>query len=220
MLSKYFERKTKTKKFDDDLLWSMGEIKDKKVLLYGAGGTGKSTSIKALVNEYAKYGLRIIQINKDQFVKINDIVSLIKNRNYKFIFFMDDLSFEDFEVEYKYFKAIIEGGLEQRPNHVLIYATSNRRHLIKEKFSDRSDDDVNSYDTRQETLSLVSRFGLSIYFPSPDHQEYLNLVKEIAERENISYTKDLENKAINWAMRSTGKSGRTAQQFIDFIKNS
>ena len=162
-------------------------IKGKKannVLLYGDSGTGKSTSIKAILNEYYKDGLRMIEIYKHQFKDISDVIAQIKNRNYKYILYMDDLSFEEFEIEYKYLKAIIEGGLETKPDNVLIYATSNRRHLIRETWGERrqSVDDVHGGDSMQEKLSLASRFGESIYYGAPDQKEYRIIVKELAKR--------------------------------------
>ncbi len=134
-------------------------------LLYGDAGTGKSSSIKGIANEYYEKGLRIIEVYKHQFQDLNEVISQIKNRNYRFIIYMDDLSFEDFEIEYKYLKAVIEGGLEKKPENVLIYATSNRRHLVREKFSDKEDrrDDLHAGDTVQEKLSLAYRFGVTIY---------------------------------------------------------
>ena len=137
-------------------------------LLFGDAGTGKSSSIKAILNQYYDRGLRIIEVYKHQFQDLNDVIAQIKNRQYKFIIYMDDLSFEDFEIEYKYLKAVIEGGLERKPDNILIYATSNRRHLVRERFSDKEDrnDDLHTNDTVQEKLSLVSRFGVTIYFGS------------------------------------------------------
>ena len=190
------------------------------VLLYGDGGTGKSSSIKALMCEYAEKGLRIIEVFKHQFTSISQLIAKIKDRNYRFVLYLDDLSFEEFEIEYKYFKAIIEGGLECRPSNVLIYATSNRRHLIKENFSDRSDmrvddDEVHRSDTLAEKLSLVARFGLTIYYPSPDQQQYLDIVRSLAARKGIDMPDDeLCRRALQWQMRGSGKSGRTAAQFI------
>ena len=144
-------------------------------LLFGDAGTGKSSSIKAIINQYYDKGLRMIEIYKHQFGDLQSVIAQIKNRNYKFIIYMDDLSFEEFEIEYKYLKAVIEGGLEKKPQNVLIYATSNRRHLIRENFSDKEEvrEDMHTSDTVQEKLSLVYRFGVSIYFcllytsPSP-----------------------------------------------------
>ena len=133
-------------------------------LLFGDAGTGKSSSIKAILNQYYDRGLRIIEIYKHQFRDLNNIIGQIKNRNYRFIIYMDDLSFEEFETEYKYLKAVIEGGLEKKPDNILIYATSNRRHLIRENYSDKEDIrvDMHTSDTVQEKLSLVSRFGVTI----------------------------------------------------------
>ena len=157
-------------------------------LLFGDAGTGKSSSIKGILNRYYDKGLRIIEIYKHQFKDLNDVISQIKNRNYKFIIYMDDLSFEEFEIEYKYLKAVIEGGLEKKPNNVLIYATSNRRHLIKESFKDKADrdEDLHTNDTVQEKLSLYARFGVTIFFSAPDKKEFQNIVKTLAERHNIT----------------------------------
>ena len=190
-------------------------------LLYGDAGTGKSTSIKALINEYYDQGLRMIEIYKHEFKDLSAVISGIKNRNYRFIIYMDDLSFEDFEIEYKYLKAVIEGGLESRPDNVLIYATSNRRHLIKETWNDSHDMDLEKHhsDTVEEKLSLVARFGISIYFPTPAQREYFNIVKELAARyPEIDLTEDeLIAQANKWEMTHGGMAGRTAQQFIDYL---
>lgn len=190
-------------------------------LLYGDAGTGKSTSIKALINEYYDQGLRMIEIYKHEFKDLSAVISGIKNRNYRFIIYMDDLSFEDFEIEYKYLKAVIEGGLESRPDNVLIYATSNRRHLIKETWNDSHDMDLEKHhsDTVEEKLSLVARFGISIYFPTPAQREYFNIVKELAARyPEITLTEEeLMDQANKWEMTHGGMSGRTAQQFVDYL---
>lgn len=189
-------------------------------LLYGDAGTGKSSSIKAILNQYYDDGLRIIEIYKHQLRDINDVIAQIKHRNYKFIIYMDDLSFEDFEVEYKYLKAVIEGGLEKKPQNVLIYATSNRRHLIKEDFSDRDgwSGDVHKTDTMQEKLSLASRFGVTIYFGSPDKKEFAAIVKSLAERNGVHMEEQqLLQEATRWELNHGGLSGRTAQQFIDYL---
>ncbi len=189
-------------------------------LLYGDAGTGKSTSIKALMNEYFQQGLRVIEIYKHDFSMLNSVIASIKHRDYKFILFMDDLSFEDFEIEYKYLKAVIEGGLEKRPSNVLIYATSNRRHLIKESFKDKGeilDDDLHKNDTVQEKLSLSNRFGVQVYFPSPAMKEFERIVLELARRENIADDEQtILEKARQYELRTGGLSGRTARQFIDF----
>lgn len=189
-------------------------------LLYGDAGTGKSTCIKALANEYYSKGLRIIEVYKHQFQDLNEVVAQIKNRNYKFIIYMDDLSFEEFEIEYKYLKAVIEGGLEKKPDNVLIYATSNRRHLIRENFRDREerDEDLHINDTVQEKLSLSSRFGVTIYFGSPDMKQFQEIVRRLAEKEEIEIPEqELLAKANQWELSHGGLSGRTAQQFIDHI---
>lgn len=193
--------------------------KANNVLLYGDMGTGKSSTIKALINEFYHDGLRVIELYKHQFLHISDILSKIALRNYKYILYLDDLSFDDFEMEYKYLKAIIDGGLEVKPDNVLIYATSNRRHLIKEHYSDGNDidpmDELHKSDTKNEKLSLVARFGLSIYYPSPDQQEYLNIVRILAKKFNVAMdVNTLEKKALSWAMFNGIKSGRMAEQFI------
>lgn len=196
--------------------------KANNVLLYGDMGTGKSSTIKALINEYYDKGLRVIEIYKHQFMFISDIISQIASRNYKYVLYLDDLSFDDFEVEYKYFKAIIDGGLEVKPDNVLIYATSNRRHIIKENYSDgndrNADDELHKSDTKNEKLSLVARFGLSVYYPSPDQQEFLNIVHELAARAGINMPlEQLDKQALTWAMRNGAKSGRMAEQFVNTL---
>lgn len=189
-------------------------------LMYGEPGTGKSSSVKGIVNEYYDKGLRIIEVYKHQFQDLNDVISQIKNRNYKFIIYMDDLSFEEFEIEYKYLKAVIEGGLEKKPENVLIYATSNRRHLVREKFSDKEEreDDLHKGDTVAEKLSLVARFGVTIYFGSPDKKQFQMIVKMLAERYGIEMEEEkLLFEANKWELSHGGLSGRTAQQFIDYL---
>lgn len=197
--------------------------KANNALLFGDSGTGKSTTIKAIINEYYDRGLRMIEIYKHQFQDLSQVISLIKNRNYRFIIYMDDLSFEEFEIEYKYLKAVIEGGLEIRPDNVLIYATSNRRHLIKETWNDRNDMENNNgihrSDTIQEKLSLVNRFGVTISYSAPSQKEYFEIVKGIAEKEHITMDeKELCAEANKWELAHGGISGRTAQQFINYLK--
>ena len=191
-------------------------------LLFGDAGTGKSSSIKAITNEYYEKGLRIIEIYKHQFQDLNDVIAQIKNRNYKFIIYMDDLSFEDFEIEYKYLKAVIEGGLEKKPANVLIYATSNRRHLIKETWKDRGDVEIENgmhkSDTMQEKLSLASRFGVTIYFGKPSPKEFQEIVITLAKRYQLDMEeKELLAEANKWELSHGSISGRTAQQFIDYL---
>ena len=191
-------------------------------LLFGDAGTGKSSSIKAILNQYYDQGLRMIEVYKHQFQDLNDVIAQIKNRNYKFIIYMDDLSFEEFEIEYKYVKAVIEGGLEKKPDNILIYATSNRRHLVREKSSDKleimDDDDLHSSDTVQEKLSLVYRFGVRIYYGAPSKKEFQTIVKALAERNGIIMPEDeLLLEANKWELSHGGLTGRTAQQFIDHL---
>ena len=194
--------------------------KANNALLYGDSGTGKSTSIKAILNEYYKDGLRMIEVYKHQFKDISNVIAQIKNRNYKYILYMDDLSFEEFEIEYKYLKAVIEGGLERKPDNILIYATSNRRHLIRETFRDKTDRDeeLHTNDTVQEKLSLFSRFGVSIYFGGPSKKEFQKIVTTLAEKECIEMDEEeLLLQANKWELSHGGLSGRTAQQFIDYL---
>ncbi len=190
-------------------------------LLFGDAGTGKSSSVKAILNRYYDKGLRVIEIYKHQFHDINNVLAQVKNRNYKFIIFMDDLSFDDTEFEYKYLKAVIEGGLEKRPDNVLIYATSNRRHLIKESFADKEGrrfDDMHASDTVEEKLSLAARFGQSIYFVGPSKKEYDEIVRVLAKRNNINIEEsELLLLANKWELSHSGRSGRSAKQFIDHL---
>ena len=189
-------------------------------LLYGDAGTGKSTSIKAIANQYYDRGLRLIEIYKQQVCDLNDVIAQIKNRNYKFIIYMDDLSFEEFEIEYKYLKAVIEGGLEKKPDNVLIYATSNRRHLIRESFSDKEEvrEDMHTSDTVQEKLSLYARFGVTIYYGAPDKKEFQKIVTALAEKYQVRMEREeLLLEANKWELAHGGLSGRTAQQFINYL---
>ena len=196
--------------------------KANNVLLFGDSGTGKSTSIKAIVNEYYDQGLRMIEIYKHQFKDLSNVIAQIKNRNYRFIIYMDDLSFEEFEIEYKFLKAVIEGGVETKPENILIYATSNRRHLIKETWNDRSDvensNGMHRSDTMEEKLSLVNRFGGTINYSKPSQKEYFEIVFELARKAGIKMGEDeLKLEANKWELSHGGLSGRTAQQFIDYL---
>ena len=211
----------KKKLIDNTEAFVMGR-KSNNCLLFGDAGTGKSSSIKAILNQYYDQGLRMIEVYKHQFQDLNDVIAQIKNRNYKFIIYMDDLSFEEFEIEYKYLKAVIEGGLEKKPDNILIYATSNRRHLVREKSGDKlevaDDEDLHSSDTVQEKLSLVYRFGVRIYFGAPNKKEFQNIVTTLAERYGVTMpTEELLMKANAWELSHGGLTGRTAQQFIDHI---
>lgn len=196
--------------------------KANNVLLFGDSGTGKSTSIKAIVNEFYDQGLRMIEIYKHQFKDLSNVIASIKNRNYKFIIYMDDLSFEEFEIEYKFLKAVIEGGVETKPENILIYATSNRRHLIRETWNDRSDveqeEGMHRSDTMQEKLSLVNRFGVTICYSKPSQKEYFNIVIALARKAGVTMSDEaLCAEANKWELSHGGISGRTAQQFINYV---
>ena len=195
--------------------------KANNALLFGDSGTGKSTSIKAIVNEYYDQGLRMIEIYKHQFKDLSNVIASIKNRNYKFIIYMDDLSFEECEIEYKFLKAVIEGGVETKPDNILIYATSNRRHLIKETWNDRNDMESNNglhrSDTIEEKLSLVNRFGCQISYSKPSQKEFFDIVIGLARKNNVKMTdEELMAEANKWELSHGGISGRTAQQFINY----
>ncbi len=215
---------TQKKKLVDNTKAFVEGRKANNVLLYGDAGTGKSSSIKAIVNEFYGDGLRMIEIYKHQFQDLSNVIAAIKNRNYKFIIYMDDLSFEEFEIEYKFLKAVIEGGVETRPDNVLIYATSNRRHLIKESFSDRNDMEFGSgglhhSETMQEKLSLVSRFGVTINYQKPSQEEYFHIVVMLARRAGLAIPEEeLREGANKWELSHGGISGRTAQQYIYYLQ--
>lgn len=211
----------KKKLIDNTTAFVQGK-KANNVLLFGDSGTGKSTSIKAIVNAFYPQGLRMIEIYKHQFKDLSAVIARIKNRNYKFIIYMDDLSFEEFEVEYKFLKVVIEGGVETRPDNILIYATSNRRHLIKENWSDRDDiehdNGMHRSDTMEEKLSLVNRFGVTICYSKPSQKEYFRIVTELAKRAGIPMgEKELCAEANKWELSHGGISGRTAQQFVNYL---
>lgn len=186
------------------------------MLLYGDAGTGKSTCIKALLNRYFESGLRMIQVQKYQFVHLSRVIDEIRRRNYSFAIYMDDLSFEDFEVEYKYLKAAIEGGLEERPVNMLIFATSNRRHLIKETFNDREGGgDIHRDESIQEKISLSDRFGLQVRFGKPAQDEYFEMVLHLARLHGIEMDRQqLLDGARTFSVRHSGFSGRIAMQYI------
>ena len=196
--------------------------KANNVLLFGDSGTGKSTSIKAIVNQYYDDGLRMIEIYKHQFKYLSKIIAAIKNRNYRFIIYMDDLSFEEHEIEYKFLKAVIEGGVETKTDNILIYATSNRRHLIKETWNDRNDQDNSNdkhhSDTVEEKLSLVNRFGVTISYSKPSQKEFFNIVTELARKSGCTLSdEELCREANKWELSHGGISGRTATQFVNYI---
>lgn len=194
------------------------------VLLYGDSGTGKSTSIHALMHDYFEKGLRLVELTKTDRKLLPQVMASIKKRNYHFIIYLDDLSFEENESDYKELKAMLEGALEKRSDRILIYATSNRRHLIRETWTDRNDmeyqNDIHHSDTMEEKLSLASRFGVTIYYSKPVPEEYLHIVKELAERNGIDLSeKELYDRARKWELRHGGMSGRTASQLITWLQS-
>ncbi|MBE6012880.1 MAG: ATP-binding protein [Lachnospiraceae bacterium] len=190
------------------------------VLLAGSRGTGKSSCIKALSTEYYARGLRIIEIKKEQIMELSRILKLIEKRGKYFIIFVDDLSFEDFEIEYKHMKSLLEGSTQARPKNVLFYATSNRRHIIQEKWKDKitdpDDEEVHTSDMMNEKLSLSDRFGLTLTFGRPSPDEFVNIVEGIARLEGMDISREeLSKRAFQWELTHKGLSGRTARQFID-----
>lgn len=189
------------------------------ILLFGDSGTGKSSSIKALLNEYYQKGLRIIELNKSDFMDLNKILACIKDRGLKYILFLDDLSFEEFECEYKHMKALIEGGLQVRPENVLIYATSNRRNLIRENFNDREGGEIHARESIEEKHSLAERFGITLTYSTGNQKEYLDTVYKLAEIYKVELSKErLKEEAIKWSALSSGRSSRIAKQFIMSLK--
>lgn len=222
MLSDLVGYEIQKKKLVDNTRAFVEGKKANNVLLFGDSGTGKSTSIKAIVNEFYDQGLRMIEIYKHQFKDLSNVIAAVKNRNYKFIIYMDDLSFEEFEIEYKFLKAVIEGGVETKPENILIYATSNRRHLIKETWNDRNDVQVDNgmhkSDTMEEKLSLVHRFGVTINYSKPTQKEYFDIAIELCRRLGVELSDDeIKAEANKWELSHGGISGRTAQQFANYL---
>lgn len=192
------------------------------VLLYGARGTGKSSTVKGLLNRYGSQGLRLIEVHKDWLSDYPQIAKMVRGRREKFILFVDDLSFEEDEVSYKDLKALLEGTIEARPSNLLIYATSNRRHLIREQFSDNpgagQQEEIAAWDTVEEKLSLSDRFGLIVTFVTPSQQKYIEIVFSLAANTGIEMEReDLRRRALQWELSHSGRSGRVARQFIDHL---
>ncbi|MCX8130056.1 MAG: ATP-binding protein [Clostridia bacterium] len=196
------------------------------ILLYGDRGTGKSSTVKAILNEYHTQGLRLVEIPKKHLMDFPEVIRILSGRKQKFIIFIDDLAFEDNEESYTGLKAVLEGGIESRPENVVIYATSNRRHLIKERFSDRSglyssntDDEIRSSDTIQEKLSLSDRFGITVVFSSPDKYKFLEIVDGLILQREIKADKEfVHREALKWELWYNGRSPRTARQFVDWLE--
>jgi predicted AAA+ superfamily ATPase len=188
------------------------------VLLYGLPGTGKSSTVKAILNEHANRGLRLVELAKEDLKELPLVLEVLRGRGLRFILFVDDLSFEEDEVEYKSLKALLEGSVEEPPENVRVYATSNRRNVVRERFSDR-DDDVHARDTMQEKLSLSARFGLRITFPAPDQKRYLEIVFGLVEGRGLKIPgEELKERALLWDRWHAGRSGRTARQFVDELE--
>ena len=189
------------------------------LLLYGSRGTGKSSTVKAIINEYYSEGLRLIEVDKDKLVDFTKIIRILKNKNLKFIIFVDDLVFEEGESSYSALKTILEGGVENRSSNILIYATTNRKHLVKETFSERSGDDVHANDAIEEKLSLSDRFGITVSFYSPDQKEYLKIIDGIVEARGLEVdTEYLHAEALKWVRWHNARSPRTAKQFINWLE--
>ena len=195
-----------------------GDKKANNVLLAGDSGTGKSTLVKSVLGKYYPQGLRLIELDKKEIIYLEKIINEVKNKNLKYIVFIDDLSFETDETEYKAIKSIIDGKIIKPPNNILIYATSNRKHLIRETWRDRTADEVNINDTKNELLSLSERFGLKLAFTAFTKQEYLYIVENMLKSKNITAGIDeLKEKSLVFALKYNGFSGRTAKQFINSL---
>lgn len=189
-------------------------------LLYGDRGTGKSSTVKALLHRYSHRGLRLVEVPKGLLGDFPRILGRLRGRPERFILFVDDLSFDEGEGWYRELKAVLEGGVEARPDNVVVYATSNRRHLVMERFSDRAGDDgeIRRWDTHQEKLSLADRFGITLVFATPDQERYLRIVEKLVARGGLQADVDmLRRRALEWAVQQSGFSGRTARQFVDHL---
>lgn len=191
------------------------------LLLYGSRGTGKSSTVKAIINEYYHKGLRLIEVDKERLVDFTKIIRVLKDKNLKFIIFVDDLVFEEGEASYSALKTILEGGVENRSSNILIYATTNRRHLVKETFSERENDDVHAQDAIEEKLSLADRFGITVSFYSPDQKEYLKIIDGIVDARGLEVDKEyLHAEALKWVRWHNARSPRTAKQFINWLEGN
>ena len=187
------------------------------LLLYGDRGTGKSSTVKALGSQYRDDGLRIVELSKGGISELHALLEILREVPLRFILFLDDLTFETDDAEFSALKSVLEGGVAARPENCRIYATSNRRHLVRESFSERGSDDVNANDTMQEKLALYDRFDQTVNFFAPDQERYLSIVRALAAERSITISlDDLERGAIQWAIRAGGRSPRTAKQYVDW----
>lgn len=225
-LNELVEYQSERSRVIDNTLQFLKGFPANNVLLYGDRGTGKSSTVKAILNQYHPQGLRMVEVPKAYLADFPLIIRQLKNRAQKFIIFVDDLVFGDNEENYTSLKAVLEGGLESKTPNILIYATSNRRHLVKEYFSERAglhsgnhNDEVHAGDSMQEKLSLADRFGINVVFSSPDQNRYLKIVEGIAASRGLKINKErLQREALQWALWYNGRSARTARQFIDWIE--
>ena len=192
------------------------------VLLYGSRGAGKSSLVKALLTEFHPQGLRLVEVAKSKLQDLPQIVDVLRAAPQKFIIFVDDLSFEEDDDAFKALKVVLEGSVTARPSNVVVYATSNRRHLVREFFSERPrpshQDEIQAWDTMQEKLSFSDRFGLTLTFEPADQPTYLQIVDHLAGQAGITLpSEDLKARALQWATRHNGRSGRSARQFVDYL---
>lgn len=205
------------KKITDNTIAFIENKPAANTLLYGDAGTGKSSTVKAVVNEFSNRGLRMIEVRKADLLKIPDIIEQLAGNPLKFILFIDDLSFLNHNEEIGALKAILEGSVSVRASNVIIYTTSNRRHLINEKFEDRDGGDIHRNETIQEQTSLSDRFGLSVLFTKPDKDEYLLIVHSLVKQYHVDDVKNIDLLAERFAMERGGRSGRTARQFVESL---
>lgn len=187
------------------------------VLLYGNSGCGKSSMVKAILNAFYQDGLRMVQIQKEDLAELPQLVREIMDRRFRYIVFLDELSFESDDLGYKKLKTMLDGGIEKQPDNILFYATSNRLHLVSEAWGERRGEDVHVKDTQNEKMSLSERFGIRISFLSPDQREYVRIIEGILHGEGIALTEEMRADAVRWAWQQNGLSGRTAMQYVSAI---
>lgn len=195
--------------------------KASNILLYGDAGTGKSATVKAVANAYAKDGLRLVELSKNDLHLLPKLLEELSGNPLKFILFIDDLSFQDNDDDFSALKAVLEGSISARSLNTVIYATSNRRHIVRETFSQREGDDIHRNDTMQETISLSERFGIRIYFEKPNKALYLDIVRALAEQSGLHMEENaLALEAERFALRRSGRSARAARQLVEQLSAS